>query len=133
MIDVVRDHEGVRQALEEIFEEDFVRARIEREFANVTPETRARLESRLPARTLSPGYYRFAQHLFYLDAERKAGIAFAPDTLAAFELDGLIALDRARSEFEHKHPACSSCGTRQENRFSPECCGCAVKFRRKGQ
>ena len=133
MIDVARDPEGVRMALEAIFEEDFVRARIEREAAGANPETRARMESRLPARTLSPGYYRFAQHLFHLDAQRKAGIVFASGDLAAFEVEGLLALDRARGEFERRHPSCSSCGTRQENRFSPECCGCGVKFRRKGQ
>jgi hypothetical protein len=133
VIDVARDPEGVRMALEEIFEEDFMRARIEREAAGASPETRARMESRLPARTLSPGYYRFAQHLFHLDAQRKAGIVFVCGDLAAFEVEGLLALDRARGEFERRHPACSSCGARQENRFSPECCGCGVKFRRKGQ
>jgi hypothetical protein len=133
VIDVVRDSEGVRMALEEIFEEDYVRASLEREFAGANVETRARLESRIPARTLSPGYYRFAQHLFHLDAQRKASVVFASGDLAAFELDGLIALDRARGEFERRHPACSSCGARQPNRFAPECCECGVKFRRKGK
>ena len=133
MIDVVRDLEGVRMALEAIFEEDFVRGRIELQAGGASAETRARMEWQIPQRTLSPGYYRYADHLFRLDAERRAGVGFASAELAAFEADGLVVLDRARHAFEHRHPSCGACGIRQENRFSPECCGCHVKFRRRGK
>lgn len=133
MIDVVRDAEGVRQALEELFEEDFVRARIDRESVNAKPETKERMRWQIPQRTLSPGYYTFAEYLLSLDSQRRAGIVFMASDLAAFEVRGLVALDRARGEFEHRHPACSACGVQQENRFSFECSGCGVKFRRKGR
>ena len=128
MIEIVRDAEGVRMALEEIFEEDFVRARVERESAGANAETKERMQRQIPKRTLSPGYYAFAEHLRSLDDERRAGIIFRVGDLAAFEARGLVALDRARSEFEHRHPACSGCGVRQENRFGRECSGCGVKF-----
>ena len=131
VIDVCRDSEGVRMALEEIFEEDYVRSRIDREFAIANAETRQRLEWQMPARTLSPGYYRFALHLLHLDSERKVGIGFSAGELAAFEADGLVALDRAHCAFEFRHPPCSACGGRQENRFSLQCCHCGVKFRKK--
>lgn len=133
MIDVVHDAEGVRMALEEIFEEDFARARVERIAASASPEQRERLAQSAAQRTLSPGYYRFAQHLLHLEAARDAGIVFSPRDLAAFEVDGLVALLRARENFRGRHPACGSCGAPQEGRFNVECSNCGVKFQRKGR
>jgi len=131
MIDVVHDTEGVRMALEEIFEQDLVRSRIERESVGANEETRERMAFQIPPRTLSPGYYEFGLHLLRLDAEQKAGIGFTARDLAAFEVSGLLALARARSAFEGRHPACSACGARQLNRFGVECSGCGVKFRKR--
>jgi hypothetical protein len=131
MIDVVHDTEGVRMALEEIFEQDFVRSRIERESAGANEETRERMSFQIPPRTLSPGYYEFGQHLLRLDAEQKAGVGFTAGDLAAFEVSGLLALAHARSAFEDRHPACNTCGTRQLNRFAVECSSCGVKFRKR--
>jgi hypothetical protein len=62
MIDVVQDAEGVRMALEEIFEEDFVRSRIDHESAGADEQTRERMAFQIPPRTLSPGYYDFGLH-----------------------------------------------------------------------
>ncbi|QNI34537.1 hypothetical protein H7849_11940 [Alloacidobacterium dinghuense] len=129
MIDVARDAEGVRKALEEIFEEDFVRARIDRESAGATPETKERMQRQIPRRTLSPGYYRVAEYLLAIDAERRAGIVFSLRDLCCWEVDGLVALDRARGAYESRHPACSACGARQDTRFNRECSNCGVKFR----
>ena len=129
MIDVVHDAEGVRMALEEIFEEDFVRSRIERESAGANEETRERMAFQIPPRTLSPGYYEFSRHLLRIEEEQKAGVGFTAGELAAFEIQGLVALGRARSAFEGRHPACTTCGTRQQNRFAFKCQGCGVKFR----
>jgi hypothetical protein len=131
-IDVWRDPEGVRMALEEIFEEDFARARIQCESSGANAETLARMENRVPARTLAWGYYRFAEYLQHLDALKSAGILPVERDLAAFEAEGLLALDRARSAFEGRHPACGSCGARQQNRFGRECPECGIKFQRKG-
>jgi hypothetical protein len=118
-------------ALEEIFEEDFVRARIDRESEGAREETRERMQAQIPPRTLSPGYYAFALHLLRLEEEQKAGIAFHAGELAAFELRGLVAISAARAAFGSKHPACNGCGARQPNRFGGECVGCGVKFQRK--
>jgi hypothetical protein len=131
VIDVAYDAEGVRMALEALFEEDFVRARIERVAGSATAESRQRMEWQIPKRVLSPGYYRWAEHIFRLDAERRAGVGFTAGELAGVEVAGLVALDRARGAFENAHPACSACGLRQENRFGRECPSCGAKFRRK--
>jgi hypothetical protein len=131
MIDVVQDAEGVRMALEEIFEEDFVRSRIDHESAGADEQTRERMSFQIPPRTLSPGYYEFGLHLLRLEDEQKAGVGFAAKDLAAFEVRGLLALGRAHSAFEGRHPACSACGTRQQNRFGKECSRCGVKFRKR--
>jgi hypothetical protein len=133
MIDVWRDTEGVRIALEEMFEEDFARARLDREAEGANAETRERMEARLPKRTLASGYYRFGDHLFHLDALRRAGITFAARDLAACEIDGIIALDRSRTAFESKHPSCGGCGCRLQNRFCRDCEHCGVKFQRKSK
>jgi hypothetical protein len=132
VIDVVNDAEGVRMALEAIFEEDYVRSRVDHDSTGADGQTRARMLAQVPPRKLSPGYYEFGQHLLLLESHQKAGAVFAPGELAAFEVRGLVALGRARSGFEHKHPACGSCGARQQNRFGIECGSCGVKFRRKG-
>jgi hypothetical protein len=129
--DVARDMEGVRHALEEIFEEDFVRAHIDRESQGAAPETRLRMERQIPRRTLSPGYYRWAEHLLFLDSIRKAGILLGAGDLTANEVQGLVALDRARVQFGYKRPTCPGCGMHQENRFGIECRGCGFKFQRK--
>jgi hypothetical protein len=131
MIDVVQDAEGVRMALEEIFEQDFVRSRIERESAGANEETRERMAFQIPPRTLSPGYYEFGSHLLRLDAEQKIGLPLSRHDVAVFEIKGLVALGQARSAFEGRHPACSACGARQLNRFGVECSGCGVKFRKR--
>ena len=130
-IDVWKDTEGVRMALEEIFERDFARANIDRAGAQANEATRARLERTLPAELLAYGYYRFAEHLLHLDAMQRAGIRIGANQLTAFEAAGLVALHRARKTFEGNHPACSACGQRQHNRFGRECPGCGAKFRHK--
>jgi hypothetical protein len=129
MIDVWKDAEGVRMALEEIFESDFVRSRIHSEGAS--PETIERMERQVPPRTMAWGYYRFGEHLLHLEALQQAGIGVASVDLAAFEAEGLLALHRARSAFKARHPACTACGERQQNRFGRECPGCGSKFQRK--
>jgi hypothetical protein len=126
VIDVWKDAEGVRMALEEIFESDFVRSRIRDEGAS--QETIERMERLVPPRTLAWGYYRFGEHLLHLEALQQAGIGPAAGDLAACEADGLLALRRARTAFEARHPACNSCGERQQNRFGRECPGCGSKF-----
>jgi hypothetical protein len=129
MIDVWHDTEGVRLALEEIFESDFVRSRLRREADGASTETVERMERTIPPRTLAWGYYAFGEYLLHLEALAKAGIGY--QSLAAFEAEGLLALSRARANFGGKHPECSSCGARQANRFGTECPVCGTRFQRK--
>jgi hypothetical protein len=131
MIDVWRDAEGVRMALEEIYEEDFTRSIIHREASGATPETLARMEARIAPRKLAWGYYRFAEYLMHLDELLRAGLAFAFGRMSAVEVEGLLTLQRARAAFEDRHPACSACGRRLQNRFEAGCSGCGAKFQRK--
>jgi hypothetical protein len=131
VIDVWKDPEGVALALEEIFEIDFARALIRSQSAGASAETVERMERQVKPRSLAWGYYCFADYLLHLDALRQAGVAFAVRDLALCEAEGFIALHRARSAFEGKHPACSACGLRQQNRFGAVCPGCGAKFRRK--
>lgn len=133
MIDVVRDLEGVRMALEEIFEQGYVRSRIAQQLDGADEATRARMEERVPPRTLSPGYYTFAEHLLALEAKHNAGITYSLGDLADFELDGLREIGRARDGHSGRHPACSACGANQQNRFPVQCHACGAKFQRGGK
>lgn len=130
MIDVARDADGVRMALEAIFEEDFARSRVEREAHD--ERMRERMERMIAPRQISPGYFRWGRHLLRLEREGKAGVALDPRTMAAAECEGLLAVESARSEFQYNHPACTRCGAHQENRFALKCRGCGVEFARKG-
>lgn len=130
MIDVVRDVEGVRMALEEIFEEDYARSRIEREIEGADADTRRRMQARLPRRTLSPGYYAFAEHVLRLERLQKAGIQFRADSMPGYECDALLAVGRARTAFECRHPKCASCGANQQNCFGVKCHACGANFER---
>jgi hypothetical protein len=132
VIDVVNDAQGVRIALEEIFEEDYARSRISSSLDGAKEETRIRMLAQVPPRTLSPGYYSFAEHLLRLEAQKEIGVTFAPERLARYEVSGLVELRAARMAFKAKHPECSTCGARQQNRFGAECHCCGVKFQRKG-
>lgn len=131
MIDVARDTEGLQIAFTEIFEQDFDRARIQRSAESASAETRARLLATVAPLTLSPGYHRFAHCLIQLEDEVRQGIGLPPATTPSFVADGLRCLALARSLFEGKHPPCSACGARQDNRYSAQCVACGVKFRRK--
>jgi hypothetical protein len=131
VIDVWKDAEGVRIALEEIFEEDYVRSRVNREQTGASEETRERLASQVPPRTLSPGYYVFASHLLCLEEEKEVGVGFSSGELTCHEVRGLVALSRARLAFKSRHPPCGTCGAHQQNRFGTECVSCGIKFQRK--
>jgi hypothetical protein len=130
MFDMVRDMEGVRMALGEIFEEDFTRARLLRHLDGADEATRQRMASQVPQRTLSPGYYALADHLLRLEEEMAAHLPVSPSSLLWFEARGMVMVRRARNLFEGQHPKCSACGALQGSRFSVECDVCGAKFRK---
>ena len=127
-IDVTRDVEGMVQALGELLEEEFAFQRVRRVLDQAADDDRDHAMRSLPARALSPGYYRWAAYLLWLETRLDAGIRF--DRLDVAEMDGLVALKRARNEWNSKHPACA-CGARQEGRFSQRCHECGIEFRRR--
>jgi hypothetical protein len=135
--DVARDPKGLELAMAEILEEDFCSERVRGMMDAADEETELRVATSLPRRTLSPGYYKMAVYLFWLEARIKAG-AFMPggsaalSGLLAFEMEGVSQVVRARNEHQGKHPRCQGCGAAQDSRFSVECYSCRMKFRRDG-
>jgi hypothetical protein len=128
IFDPATDQHGMAIALREILNEDFERSEIDRQAEHASEQTRAALYRAIKPRSLSPGYYRAAEHLLRLEAEQKAALPWG--TLLAFESNGLLTLHRVRLEFQYDHPACSACGVRQRHRFAVQCAGCGIKFRK---
>ena len=84
-------------------------------------------------RKLAVGYYTFAGHIFRLDAEREAGLALDPHTLASFEGVALRILVDCRNAHRAKHPPCGRCGAQQDNKHHPKCTNCGAEFVGKGK
>lgn len=127
---IERDAEGLQLALRELFEESFFDEAIKSLLAKLedNPEERDRVFRDRPERNLSPGYYDRAAYLLELGSAIEAGAQFTAATLGRDDVAGLQAMKRARNSFEHDHPSCPACGTRQDNRFMKQCKGCRTKF-----
>ena len=128
LIDVARDLEGVRIAVEELLEESFRRYLLGSVVDRMADDDGVRMLGSLPARTLSPGYYKWAGYLLDLEELRECEIPIGD--LQAIEIQGLVHLRRARHAFNVLHPCCS-CGQRLESRWVPGCDGCGAKFTRE--
>jgi hypothetical protein len=124
--DVTRDPQGISVALAELLEESFCRSRVACDFAD--EGTAQRIDSSMPQRTLSPGYYKVASFLFWLEERVKARTITAG--FLAFEMEGVAQVTAARGEFATKHPKCNACGAAQDSRFAAECHACHAKFTR---
>lgn len=129
MIDVTRDAEGLRQALSELLEESFARARVTRSLDDSSEECAERIYRSLPPLTLSPGYYKRAQYLLMLEKLKEAGLLSSGFTLS--ESEGLIALAEARSAFERNHPPCGVCSAFQDSQFETSCRKCGTQFMKR--
>ncbi len=130
-IRVELDQEGLKIAFAELLEEGFQRGKIERLMGD-SPSKEPQLAALAKRRTVAAGYYRFATHIFSLDAERNAGIELKSESLAYYEGSALRLLTQCRAEHRGRHPECSRCGIPQENKFHPACTNCGAKFARKG-
>jgi hypothetical protein len=128
-IDVTRDLEGLGQALDEVLNQDFAFSRVRRSFEESEGADRDHVLASLPPRTLSPGYYRWADYIVWLAERLKDGITVRYMDMC--EVEGLVALDRARLRFDCDHPTCA-CGAHQESRFSQKCHSCGLEFRKHG-
>ena len=127
-IDVTRDGEGLRQALSEMLERGFAQSRVARSLDDAD-DGGERMFGSLPPLTLSPGYYKRADYLLWLDKCKSTGLAMGGYTLA--EAEGLMAVAEARGQFERQHPPCGVCGALQETPFATSCCKCNTEFVRR--
>ncbi len=125
-IDSTRDAEGLRMALVELLELSFVHSRSCRSIDSATEECGERIFGSLPPLTLSPGYYKRAEFLLWLEAQKKLGTVSAPWALS--EAQGLEAAAAARSEFERLHPPCGVCSALQDSPFATSCRACGTEF-----
>jgi hypothetical protein len=128
-IDVTRDAEGLRQAITELLEQGFAQGRVARSLDDSDDDGRERIFGSLPPLTLSPGYYKRAEYLLWLEKCKKSGLASGDFSLA--EADGLMAVAEARAEFERNHPPCGVCGALQDSPFAPSCHKCGTEFARR--
>ena len=128
-IDITRDAKGLLQALTELLEQGFARARVTRSLDDSTEDGADRIFQSLPPLTLSPGYYKRAEYLLMLEKMKAAGLLTAEFTLG--ESDGLIAVAEARTNFERNHPPCGICSAFQDSPFATSCNKCGTEFMRR--
>jgi hypothetical protein len=128
-IDVTRDMEGLQTALGEVLEQDFAFSRVRRVFDHSEGMDREHVLRSLPERTLSPGYYKWAEYIVWLEERLNAGMPV--QRMDNCEVEGLVALERARKRWGYDHPTCA-CGAHQESRFSQKCHSCGLEFRKQG-
>jgi hypothetical protein len=127
--DVTRDAEGLRQAIGELLEQAYASARVTRSLDDSDDAGRDRIFGSLPQLTLSPGYYKCAEYLLWLEKCKNSGLVESAFSMA--EGQGLMAVADARREFERNHPPCGVCGALQESPFSVSCCKCSTDFVRR--
>jgi hypothetical protein len=128
-IDVTRDSAGLRQAVRELLERGFAESRISASLDDADDDGQERMFGSLPPLTLSPGYYKRAEFLLWLEEQKKVGVTGGDWQLS--EAEGLVAVAQARQEFERLHPACGTCGALQDGQFSTSCCRCGVEFMKR--
>jgi len=124
--EVTRDEEGLRQAIIELLEQGFAHGRVARSLDDSDGDGRDRILGSLPPLTLSPGYYKRAEYLLWLEKCKKYALIDGPFTV--MEADGLMAVADARAEFERNHPPCGICGVFQDSPFATSCHKCGTEF-----
>lgn len=112
MIVVARDTEGLITAAKEIYVHSLSEKKVEQMLKDVPLGDDELLAKLCPRRTLSPGYYDQVLYLLWLKQGIESGVEFKD--LTADEADGMVALTRARHEFEQEYPPCSDCGVRND-------------------
>lgn len=93
---VQRDFAGIEAAYREMLEHDLARCSAQA-LGVKQPEVE---------REFGDGYYRWVETLLRFEERRAVNQTLAP--LADFT-DGLVALGRARADFEREHPPCPHC------------------------
>ncbi|HLJ87762.1 MAG TPA: hypothetical protein VKZ53_13130 [Candidatus Angelobacter sp.] len=129
MITVSQDHDGVRMAAVELFEQQLHSQDADRALANasISGEIDDALLAKLcPNSNLSPGYRDFVVYMLWLKSMMHAGVQFH---LTDGEAEGLRAIEAARQEFVGKHPPCRYCGAFQYSTVSMRCHKCRKELR----
>jgi len=114
----------LQQALVFLLEEQLERKEAERSLDRVRGAKNAGRVRQATQRTLSEGYYLWAEYLFWLAEAMRAGAAFQ---LEARELDGVKLVQSARLQFEREHPACRKCGSPNKE-FALLCWNCNARL-----
>jgi hypothetical protein len=128
--DVTQDRKALTLAIGELLEDQFAFSRVRRIFESADGDDRDHALASLPDRTLSPGFYRWAEYLIWLEERIKVAPIPTWATLSGCEMDGLVLLKNERRAWESRHPACP-CGSRMESRFVPACPECGLEFRKR--
>ena len=121
----------MRIALSEMLERGFAQSRISRSLDDSDEAAGERMFGSLPPFTLSPGYYKRAEYLLWLEKCKSTGLTQQMVGFTMAEADGLMAVAEARSQFERNHPPCGVCGALQETPFATSCCKCSTEFVRR--
>ncbi|HET7872317.1 MAG TPA: hypothetical protein VFL42_07375 [Terriglobales bacterium] len=102
---VVQDIDGIQQAALELLSASLNQKNVEMRLRMTQSDDLEKIAKLVPSTQLSPGYHEWALYLFWLES-----VQLDPDF--ADEMDGLLALRRARHHFEEENPVCSGCGKR---------------------
>ncbi|HEY4358277.1 MAG TPA: hypothetical protein VGN16_21200 [Acidobacteriaceae bacterium] len=132
VIQVERDQEGLHEALVGLFEESYQMGAVGSALRHADEDTRERALSSVEPLKLSPGYYTWSHYLLDLGYSIAAGAQYSAEMLTRADVAGLQTLARAKAKFESDHPACSSCGARQDSKLASKCKGCGISFLRAG-
>jgi hypothetical protein len=92
-----------------IFESNQPDDQIEAQMSKLSPRSR-----------VSPGYCDWALYLVWLEQMLSRGIEFQRP-LTAEEADGLVAIGRARDQFQAENPPCPDCGDRVRRGTAHRC------------
>ncbi len=128
-VSIERDADGLQLAVRTLFEESLRRHRLDELTDRISAKEAERIRADEPLREISPGYYTRAGYLLELANTLELGISFPPDCFTQADIAGMVAVKRARLEFEREHPPCPRCGERQDNPHQTKCHACSQKLR----
>jgi hypothetical protein len=116
---ITQDIDGIQQAAFELLSASVNQKNVEARLRMTQWDDLEKIAKLVPSTQLSPGYHEWALYLFWLES-----VQMDPDF--ADEMDGLLAVRRARQQFEDQNPTCHACGQRTR-RGIKHLCPAAIK------